>query len=159
MIFWVLLLFVAGILLIFAEFFLPGLVLGSIGGLMILVSIVLGVYTYPDYALFIIIAEIVGAAAGIVLGFLVLSRTRAGSLLMLRDTQAAGSGYVSAESDMSLLDAEGTVLTALRPSGTIMVGDKRVDAVADGVFIEDKKRVRVVQVHGSRVVVEEMEDE
>ncbi len=159
MILWVALLFAAGVLLIFAEFFVPGLVLGTIGGVLIVISALLGVYHYPDYALFIIIGETVGAGAGVILGFYMLTRTRAGSLLTLAHAQTAASGYVSAESDMSLVGAEGVVLTALRPSGTIMVGDKRVDAVSDGMFIEAKQRVKVVEVHGSRVVVESMEDE
>ncbi len=159
MIFWVLLLFAGGVLLIFAEFFVPGLVLSTIGAIMVLTSIGLGIYSYPDYMLFIIVGELLGVGLGVLLGFWVISRTRAGNLLTLRDAQTAESGYVSAESDASLLGQEGKVLTALRPSGTIMVGDNRVDAVADGVFIEEKKRVRVVQVHGSRVVVEELEDE
>lgn len=158
MILWVILFFITGLLLIFVEFFLPGLVLGTIGGLLILISTILGVYHYEDYALFIILGELIGACAGIVLGFWVLSRTRAGDFIKLRDSQKAESGYVSAESDLSLLNCEGTVLTALRPSGTIMVGDKRIDAVSDGTFIEEKKRVQVVQVHGSRVVVEEIVD-
>jgi membrane-bound serine protease (ClpP class) len=158
MIFWVILFFVTGILLIFTEFFLPGLILGTIGGMLILLSTVLGVYYYPDYAVFIIIGEVVGAFLGVVLGFWVLSRTRVGSMIMQQHAMSAESGYVSAESDLSLLNCEGTVLTALRPSGTIMVGDKRVDAVSDGTFIEKNKRVQVVQVNGSRVVVEEILD-
>jgi membrane-bound serine protease (ClpP class) len=59
---------------------------------------------------------------------------------------------------MSLLNCEGTVFTALRPAGTIMVDDKRVDAVSDGTFIDAKKRVIVTEVHGSRVVVEEIKE-
>lgn len=158
MILWVLLFFVTGILLIFAEFFLPGLVLGTIGGILLIISGALGVYHYPDYALFIIIGEVAGVGLGVVLGFYVLSRTRAGDLLIQREAQFAEAGYVSAESDMSLLNCEGTVLTTLRPAGTIMVGDKRVDAVSDGTFIDAKKRVIVTEVHGSRVVVEEIKE-
>ncbi|MCK5861954.1 MAG: hypothetical protein KAH38_05685 [Candidatus Hydrogenedentes bacterium] len=158
MIVWVILFFVTGLVLIFAEFFLPGLVLGTLGCLLIVISTILGVYHYADYALFIIIGEMAGGCVGIALGFWVLLHTRAGNLIKQQEAQTVESGYVSAESDLSLINAEGIVLTALRPSGTIRVGDKRVDAVSDGVFIEEKKRVHVVQVHGSRVVVEEIQD-
>ncbi len=158
MILWIVLFFITGILLIFAEFFLPGMVLGTIGGLLLIISGALGVYHYPDYAVFIVIGELAGVALGVVMGFYVLSRTRAGNLLIQREAQLAQAGYVSAESDMSLLNCEGTALTALRPAGTIMVGDKRVDAVSDGTFIEANKRVIVTEVHGSRVVVEEIRE-
>lgn len=158
MIFWVLLFFITGVLLIFVEFFLPGLVLGTLGGLFLLISTTLGVYYYSDYAVFIVIGELAGASLGIVLGFWVISRTRAGDWIIQRESQNVNAGYVSAESDNSLLNCEGTVLTALRPAGTIMVGDKRVDAVSNGTFIEEKKRVLVTEVHGSRVVVEAIEE-
>ena len=153
MILWIVLFFVTGVTLVFVEFFLPGLVLGTIGALLLVISTALGVYYYNDYALFIVIGEIAGASLGIVCGFWVISRTRAGNLIIQRESQ---EGYVSAESDNSLLNCEGTVLTALRPAGTIMVDDKRVDAVSNGMFIEEKKRVLVTEVHGSRVVVEEI---
>lgn len=159
MIVWIVLLFLAGVLLIFTEFFVPGLVLGTIGAILIIISTALGVYHYSEYALFIVIGEMLGAGAGLLLGFWVLTRTRTGLLLTQQHAQTADSGYVSALSDMSLAGAEGTVLTALRPSGTIMVGDKRVDAVSDGVFIGEKQRVKVVEIHGSRVVVEPIENE
>ncbi|HQM99976.1 MAG TPA: NfeD family protein, partial [Candidatus Hydrogenedentes bacterium] len=71
--------------------------------------------------------------------------------------QTAESGYVSAASDLGLLHREAVVLTALRPSGTINTGDKRIDAVSNGIFIEEGTRVRIVEVHGSRVVVEPVE--
>jgi membrane-bound serine protease (ClpP class) len=78
--------------------------------------------------------------------------------LTQKHAQLAEAGYVSAVSDASLLNHTGRVLTALRPSGTIVVDNKRVDAVSEGVFIEEGTRVRVMQVHGSRVVVEALEE-
>lgn len=155
---WIILFFVTGMLLVFAEFFLPGMVLGVIGGLLIIISGILGVYAFPDYALFIIIGELICVGLGIVLGFWVLTKTRASNLLTQKHAQLAEAGYVSAVSDASLLNHTGRVLTALRPSGTIVVDNKRVDAVSEGVFIEEGTRVRVMQVHGSRVVVEALEE-
>ncbi len=154
MIGWVILFLVAGMALVISEFFLPGAILGGLGILLVLISGVLGVYSYPDYAIFIIVGEIVGVIVCALLGFLLLTRTRAGKFLTLEHTQKAESGYVSAPSDLSLVNQEAVVLTALRPSGTIQVGDKRVDAVSNGVFIEEGVRVRIVEVRGSRVVVE-----
>ncbi len=157
MIFWVMLFFVSGMALVFAEFFLPGLILGTIGFILVIISAILGVYAYPNYAVFIIVGQLIGVAGCVALGFWILTRTRASKLLVQKHSQQAEAGYVSAPSDTSLLGREGFVLTALRPSGTIQVDDKRVDAVSDGIFIENKKRVRVTQVHGSRVVVEPVE--
>ena len=154
MIWWVILFLVAGMVLVISEFFLPGGILGGLGVLLVIISGVLGVYSYPDHGLFIILGEIVGVALCTVAGFYLLTRTRAAKMLTLELAQKADEGYVSAASDISLLNREAVVLTALRPSGTIKAGDKRVDAVSNGVFIDEGTRVRVVEVHGSRVVVE-----
>lgn len=159
MIWWVVLFLIAGMTLVISEFFLPGAVLGGLGVVLVIISAALGIYSYPEYALFIIIGEILGVVLCTVLGFLLLTRTRASKLLTLRDAQKADEGYVSAVSDTSLLNREAVVLTALRPSGTIRSGDKRVDAVSNGIFIEEGARVRIVEVHGSRVVVEPLEME
>lgn len=159
MIWWVILFFIAGMVLIISEFFLPGGILGGLGILLAIISVVIGVHSYPGYGVLIIVGELIGVIICAILGFLVLTRTRAGKFLTLDHTQNAEAGYVSAASDDSLLDQEGVVLTALRPSGTIRTANKRVDAVSDGVFIEEGTQVRIVEVHGSRVVVEPVETE
>ncbi len=157
MIGWILLFLIAGMILVISEFFLPGAILGGLGILLVIISTVLGVYTYPGYGVFIVIGELIGVCICALLGFLVLTRTRAGKFLTLGHSQNADAGYVSAASDLDLLNQEAVVLTALRPSGTIKTENKRVDAVSNGIFIEEGVRVRIVEVHGSRVVVEPLE--
>jgi membrane-bound serine protease (ClpP class) len=49
----------------------------------------------------------------------------------------------------------GTVTAMLRPVGRAMIGDKLVDVVSDGQWIEPDKTIRVVSVQGNRIVVEE----
>jgi membrane-bound serine protease (ClpP class) len=151
MIWWALVLFGGGMFLVLAEFIVPGGVCGLTGALMIGASTVIGCMHYPDYALWIVSGEVLGAMLSVVLGMVVLSRTRAGKTITLEDSQ---KGWVASESDMSLLEAEGEVFTALRPVGTIIVDGQRVTAVADGSFIEKGERVRVIEVHGNRIVVE-----
>ncbi len=155
---WVVLFFVTGMVLLLVEFFLPGMVLGTAGVLLIIISAVLGVREYPDQAFWIIGGELAGAALSVVAGLLVLTRTNLlRGRLTLATSQQAAEGYVSAESDMSLVGREGVVITALRPAGTIRVGDQRLDAVSEGVFVEENCRVRVREVRGSRIVVEPLE--
>ena len=52
-----------------------------------------------------------------------------------------------------MLGLEGEAITLLRPAGTIQIGDKRVDAVSEGEYIERGSRVKVITVEGGRVVV------
>ncbi|HYF47949.1 MAG TPA: NfeD family protein [Planctomycetota bacterium] len=56
-----------------------------------------------------------------------------------------------------LMGQEGRALTPLRPAGSAMIGDKKVDVVAQGRFIDPNTAIRVIQVEGSRVVVEPLE--
>lgn len=154
MIYWVILLFVAGMALILAEFILPGAVLGVLGAIALIISTGLGVVFYPDYAIFIVALEVVGACLGIALGIWILARTKAGRALTLEHSQRAEDGYSNMASDETLLNAVGEAFTALRPAGTIMIDGRRVDAVSNGAFLVKGARVRVVEVHGNRVVVE-----
>jgi membrane-bound serine protease (ClpP class) len=155
MMLWVLLLFTGGLILILAEFLIPGGICGVIGGAMIIASCVFGCINYPEYAFFIIFFEVVGTVVSVLVGLYVLPHTPLGSLLILKETQNKEEGWVSNITDIDLLGAVGEVKTALRPAGTILVDGKRVDAVSDGTFIDKGATVRVVEVHGNRVLVEE----
>ena len=48
---------------------------------------------------------------------------------------------------------QGTALTVLRPTGLAELGERRVDVVTRGEFLEPGSGVEVVEVTGSRVVV------
>ena len=49
----------------------------------------------------------------------------------------------------------GSAVTTLRPGGQARIGDRYVDVIAQG-WIEAGRDVRVVEVRGNRVVVEEV---
>jgi membrane-bound serine protease (ClpP class) len=44
----------------------------------------------------------------------------------------------------------------LRPAGRVRFGQRSLDVVSDGNFIEPGRRVRVIQIEGNRIVVEEV---
>ncbi|MFP6584658.1 MAG: NfeD family protein [Candidatus Hydrogenedentota bacterium] len=150
-------LFIAGIMLILSEFFLPGAIMGILGFLLIVVSTVTGVAQYPEYALFIIVGEVLGLVGGILFGLYLITKTPLQDALVLDMTLSAEEGYSGPSMDPALVGQVARVHTALRPAGTIMLGDERIDAVSDGTFIDAGRSVRVIQVEGHRVVVEEDE--
>ncbi|NIA15802.1 MAG: hypothetical protein GWP08_17185 [Nitrospiraceae bacterium] len=158
MIIWAILLFVAGMILILTEFIVPGLICGAIGSVLILISGGLVWYEYPEHALLIVLAYAAAACAITVLGMYLMARTRAASHLILSDSQQADAGYVASESKHANIGDIGSVRTALRPAGTIVIDGKRVDAVANGAFITEGTSVRVIEVRGNRVVVEEAKE-
>ena len=55
-----------------------------------------------------------------------------------------------------LFEQEGVTTTTLRPAGKARFGDHFVDVVAEGGFIPQGSKVRVLEVGGNRVVVKEV---
>ncbi|MFO7973346.1 MAG: NfeD family protein [Candidatus Hydrogenedentota bacterium] len=155
MIWWVLILFAAGVVLITVEFVIPGGLCGSAGGLMVIASTALGIYHYPDYWLPILMMEFLGTIASVLLGMYLLPRSPFGKLLVLADSQKADEGWVNEENNAELVGKTGKVVTPLRPVGTVELGKERLQAVSEGAFIDRGAIVRVIEVHGNRIVVEE----
>lgn len=148
----ILLLAGAGFLLLLTEMFLPGGVLGLLGALALLAAVVLG------YAQF---GALTGTALLAVLAFVTLvgfgvwmkvfPRTAVGRRLTL-ERVAATPGLTPADGMRGL---EGVALTPLRPAGKALVGEKRVDVVTDGTFVERNAPIVVVATEGTRIVVRE----
>ena len=97
------------------------------------------VWLFADVGELIVVAVLACLAVGAVL------------YLSLRKTQA---GITAADEGLKeLLGKEGVAQTPLRPSGTAVFGERRVDVVSECDLIERGTRIRVVKVEGSRVVV------
>ena len=151
-----LLLFVAGILLIFLEFFLPGAIAGTLG----VAALILSLFLAGQDALQIGVSILIAIAVSIFIFFLMIKTFGKKLVLFNRMvlTEAARKedGYVSNINRTDLLGVEGHTLTILRPAGTIVINNERVDAVSEGGFIEKNAKVRVIKVEGARIVVREV---
>jgi membrane-bound serine protease (ClpP class) len=53
-----------------------------------------------------------------------------------------------------LMGHEGVALTFLRPSGTAVFGEQRVDVVTEGKFVDAGTKVKVIKINGSIIIVE-----
>lgn len=153
---WPILLFILGILLIVLEFVLPGIICGIGGVVLLCVSAMMGINAYPDHSFIIIVGEFFGAAVGIGGGLYLLTRTSHLTGLSLETTLSEETGYVNVASNTALVGQHGVAMTALRPAGTIVVNGERLDAVSDGEFIGEGDSVAILEVHGNRVVVEQV---
>jgi membrane-bound serine protease (ClpP class) len=63
------------------------------------------------------------------------------------------TGYESAETRSDLVGKAGTAITDLRPSGTALFDDERVDVVSESEWITEGTKVKVVSAEGYRLVV------
>jgi membrane-bound serine protease (ClpP class) len=73
--------------------------------------------------------------------------------LLLREGLPADGGFVSAPVREDLIGRDGVAVTDLRPSGTAVFGEERVDVVTEGEFISQGSPLRVLRSEGYRLVV------
>lgn len=153
--------FVAGVVLLAIEIFvIPGFgIAGIIGIICIVAGIFLGLLSdFPlvDFShVRTAILQLAGAfiAGGVIIAAIlkILPKSESFGHLILSDA-------VNSTSNPDLRDlsgTEGTSLTILRPAGTALINQQRVDVVTEGDYIEKGKNIVVVKVEGSKVVVKE----
>lgn len=150
-------LLIAGIIMIILEFFLPGGILGLLGIAAVIGSLFMAGYNITHMAFSISIAFIVAVAAAVFLYRRIGMDKGIFRHIILKDQTSTEQGYVSRENRIELIGLEGESLTPLRPSGTGLFADERIDIVSDGNFIDKGKKIKIIKVEGMRVVVREIE--
>ncbi|MDL2281049.1 nodulation protein NfeD [Selenomonadales bacterium OttesenSCG-928-I06] len=152
------LLFIAGIGLVIAEFFLiTSGILALIGVVCMFASIFLTLG--GDQLAFI---TIFGSLAIALLIFLVIMKklpnNRLLSKIILSDATTTEQGYVSSSDYEKYLGKEGITTTPLKPAGTVDIDGAYLDVVSESKFIAENKKVKVVSVEGNRIVVRLLEN-
>lgn len=138
-----------GVVLILAEVFIPGIFVSILGLLAMGTSIY---FAFADhgtlFGILLLLVTVFGLPVGAYFGLKRLS---------LKRSLVTQEGYKSARPDLEeLLGQEGTVVTDLRPSGTVKIGDRKVDVVTRGEMIEKNSPVKVIKIEGVRVVVKRL---
>ena len=77
--------------------------------------------------------------------------------LVLSPALSSDAGFTAAETRSELIGNTGVAVTALRPSGSVLIGEQRIAVVTSGEYIASGSSVRVVSVRGSRVEVRSLE--
>ncbi len=142
----------AAVMVVIAEIIIP-----SAGLLSILAA---GLIGYSIYLVFIeisrfagmvfIVADIIAFPVVLIVGLKLLAK----SPVTLTTSLSKADGYSSQpEALESFKDKTGTAITDLRPAGTAMIENKRVDVVSRGEYIEKGAAVVVLAIEGNRVVV------
>ena len=149
-------LFALGIGLILLEFFVPGGIAGAIG----FITIIASFFIASDNVVHMGISLLIAMSASVLLSILMIrvfgKRMKLFKRIILTDSTSTENGYVSNKNRLELIGVEGITVTALRPSGTVLIEDERIDVVSEGGFIAKDRRVRVIKTEGSRIVVREV---
>ena len=139
-----------GLCLICLEFFMPGAIIGGIGAIFLLCSLVVFGMSTPNLYYFILFlaALIILIILTIKLG---LSRTK--KIISLHGDQ---SGFVASSFNQSLIGKKGIVLSDLKPSGHIQVDNDSYQALSESVYIKQGTSIVVIGGRGSYLIVKEL---
>jgi membrane-bound serine protease (ClpP class) len=149
-------LFVIGIALLIIEVFVPSFgILGILGSASLIAGVVMAA-SDPMTAFISIVIALVGAIILITIFVRMNKKRGIWNKFILRDKLTTEQGYLSADVKDSLLGLEGMTITPLRPAGTILIGDNRIDVVTSGEFVDTNRSVKVIKAEGTWVVVKEI---
>ena len=138
--------------MIFLEFFLPGGLLGILGG----VALILSIYYFAT--LYQSVLWTIVFILGILLFLPVLFKF---TLWAIRNAKPGYSiysaddqeGYVASEYDKNAIGKEGIVLTDLKPGGFILVDKKKLAAISLSGYLAKGEKVIVVSGDGESLNV------
>ena len=88
----------------------------------------------------------------------ILPKTPMFQRIMLHATESPTQGYVASRPTDDLLGRTGVAATPLRPAGIGMFGDKRLNVVTRGTFIEQDEPIVIAESHGNRIVVDAIKE-
>ena len=144
-----------GIFLFLVEFLLiPGVTIAGIAGFILVVG---GIYFAYDslgtpeghYVL----------AGTVIFSFLTIYfslRSRTWNKLMLNSTiEGKVSSYTE---DKVHIGDEGLAVTRLNPMGKVLINDEFLEAKSNGPYIEQQKKIRVINIKDFSVIVEPIEE-
>ena len=148
------LLLAAGMLLIGAEVFVPGAVLGTLGGMALFGAVIVAFTISLHWGFITAFGVLILAVVSLAIWIKFFPRTSIGRKMTL---EVNGSDFKTSDSKEGLLHQTGTAQSELRPAGFAQIGGHRVDVIAEGGVIDRGTPVQVIKVEGSRVVVRRVE--
>jgi len=147
-------LIVLGIVLITLEIFIPGGILGILAALCFVAAVVIAFREGENSTLgFATLGGVLCIAMAYLFFFtVVLPQTKMGQRFSLQ-TNIDGKGTNDSQ---NLLYREGVTMTDLRPGGIARIDGDRIDVVAVVGYLSKGTPVRVVEIDGSRISVQEL---
>jgi len=142
----IILLFALGLVLLFFEVFVPGAILGIIGGIFMLIGCGVAFSTYgTGGGTLAVLAAVALLGLTFYLEFRVLPKTRLGRRMFL-DTEIKGASQEPIATAAEVVGQMGEALTTLAPSGVVLIAGKRYEAASQSGMLPKGAAVKVVGV-------------
>lgn len=140
----------AGMLLIGAEIFVPGAVLGTLGGMALFAAVIVAFNISTALGFYTLFGVLILTLLSVVIWIKLFPRSGIGRQMTLSED---GKAFKSSESKETLIGKTGTAYSELRPAGYALIDGQRMDVIAEGGIIDKDQPVTVIKVEGNRVVV------
>lgn len=141
----------AGLVLMAAEVFVPGGILGFFGILALLGACTAGFFAFPGYGAPVSLGIVALVGLVLVLWIRFFPKSRMGRRMTVEHDLHAAKATEAGLNELA--GKTGEAVSELRPAGFALIGGRRVDVVTQGNMIARGARVVVVEVKGNRVVV------
>lgn len=147
----IVLLFIVGVLLLAFEVIVPGGILGVLGVLAMIAGCGMA---FADFGVsggsLAVVSALILVGLVLYLEFIVLPKTKWGQRLFLKK---AVTGTASQDRAASLNGAVGKTVTALAPTGYVLIDGQRHEAFSRSGFLENDAPVKVVGMDNFRLIV------
>lgn len=146
------LLLILGFALIFIEFFLPGVVMGTFGALLVITSI--AIFAADTTSTVAIVAYIIAILLGLIyVARLAIRRMQKTGPQQTICSDAAQVGYVASSFDSKAVGKRGVVLSDLKPGGYILVEGEKLQALSVSGYISKGTEIEVIAGQEESLIV------
>jgi membrane-bound ClpP family serine protease len=145
---------VLGLLFVLLEFFIPGAVMGIIGGVLLLTSIVTFAQLTQSFPLTLMYLLSLGLLLYGMISYTLkkIPKAKTGfSIYLHRDQE----GYQASKFDAQAIKKKGIVISDLKPGGYILVDGKKQQAISQSGYISEGKEVIVIGGEAESLIVVE----
>ncbi len=151
----IILLFLVGLLLILLEVFVvPGFGITGIGGIASILISLYFLFPTPQIAINIIATTLIATIVATYFIAKYFESSKVWSKISLGTSQTKDVGYVASVGNVEIIGKTGVSVTPLRPAGIANIDGRRVDVVSEGGFIDKDIKIKVIDVKGSKVLVQ-----
>lgn len=147
--------FLLGIIFLLIEALVPGFGVFGILGIIGIIGSIIAASVSIEQALISLTFSFIASIIILFFIFRFLTRSKLFDNLILSLKQDKDSGYKVSAENQTLLGRVGTTITPLRPAGTAEFDGIRMDVLSEGGFVGSNKKVKVVKIEGSKIVVRE----
>ena len=146
------LLAVVWLFLVLAEFYLPGAIMGIMGGCLLVASVVLFAMESEQAWMTVVFATSILVALVFVIRYAILwiSHAKSNSSIYLRGDQ---EGFVASTFDHTLIGKRGVVSADLKPGGFIQIGEEIYPAISVEGYLQKETPIAVIGGEGQSLIV------